>query len=61
MLIERVWPNGWQPDFSESTLDAALIVAAVSESAGLNKTKLMQTESIDGLVSPFQTLNRRYP
>ena len=61
MLIERVWPNGWQPDFPESTLDAALIVAAVSESAGLNKTKLMQTESIDGLVSPFQTLNRRYP
>ena len=61
MLIERVWPDGWQPDFSDSTFDAALIVAAVSESAGLDKSRLMTTESTNDIISPFQTLSRRYP
>ena len=60
-LIERVWPDGWQPSVAESSLDVALMVAAVSESAGLHKTKTIQTDATNGLLSPFETLNRRYP
>ena len=60
-LIERVWPDGWQPSVAESSLDVALMVAAVSESAGLHKTKTIQTDAGNGPLSPFETLNRRYP
>ncbi len=61
MLIDRVWPNGWKPNYSQTSLDAALMVAAVSESAGLHRVQVHDSESNDGIVSPFQTLNRRYP
>ena len=60
-LIDRVWPDGWNPTYSDSSLDAALMVAAVSESAGLHRTQVQEVASNDGPVSPFQTLNRRYP
>ena len=60
-LIERVWPNGWTPTYSDSSLDSALMIAAVSESAGLHRTQAQKVESNDGPISPFQTLNRRYP
>ena len=61
MLIERVWPDGWQPEYSAASLDAALMVAAVSESAGLHKAESILTATNDGPVSTFGTLNRRYP
>ena len=61
MLIDRVWPNGWSPNYSQTSLDAALMVAAVSESAGLHRVQVLESESNNGIVSPFQTLNRRYP
>ena len=60
-LIDRVWPDGWNPTYSDSSLDTALMVAAVSESAGLHRTQVQEVASNDGPVSPFQTLNRRYP
>ncbi|MEC7228749.1 MAG: biotin carboxylase N-terminal domain-containing protein [Candidatus Thermoplasmatota archaeon] len=60
-LIERVWPDGWQPSVAESSIDVALMVAAVSESAGLHKTTTIQTDANNGPLSPFETLNRRYP
>ena len=61
MLIDRVWPNGWSPNYSQTSLDVALMVAAVSESAGLHRVQVTESESNNGIVSPFQTLNRRYP
>ena len=60
-LIDRVWPDGWNPTYSDSSLDTALMVAAVSESAGLHRTQVQEVALNDGPVSPFQTLNRRYP
>jgi len=60
-LIERVWPDGWNPNYSESSSDAALMIAAVSETAGLHRTQVQEVASNDGPVSPFQSLNRRYP
>ena len=61
MLIDRVWPDGWQPNHSQSSLDAALMVAAVSESAGLHRVQTQGVSVSEGPVSPFSTLNRRYP
>ena len=61
MLIDRVWPDGWQPNHSQSSLDAALMVAAVSESAGLHRVQTQDVNVSEGPVSPFSTLNRRYP
>ena len=61
MLIDRVWPDGWQPNHSQSSLDAALMVAAVSESAGLHRVQTQDVSVSEGPVSPFSTLNRRYP
>ena len=61
MLIERVWPNGWNSQADDQTYNAALMVAGVSESAGLHQLKIPVNESVSGPVSPFQTLSRRYP
>ena len=61
MLIDRVWPDGWQPNHSQSSLDAALMVAAVSESAGLHRVQTQDGSVSEGPVSSFSTLNRRYP
>ena len=61
MLIERVWPDGWHPNYEETTLDAALMAAAISESAGLHRAVVAQAGIESGPTSPFQTLNRRYP
>ena len=61
MLIDRVWPDGWQPNHSQTSLDAALMVAAVSESAGLHRVQTQDGSVSEGPVSPFSTLNRRYP
>jgi acetyl/propionyl-CoA carboxylase alpha subunit len=60
-MIETVWPNGWSPQFSSDTLNAALMVAGVSESAGLHRLQSTTTPSDDGPQSPFQSLTRRYP
>ena len=61
MLIERVWPDGWNAEPSEAIHNAALMVAAVSESSGIHKEVIYSANSDDGPVSPFQLLNRRYP
>ena len=58
--IDRLWPNGWQPSVPRGIEDAALMVAAVSESAGLHR-QAFSTSSEEGPISPFATLNRRFP
>jgi acetyl/propionyl-CoA carboxylase alpha subunit len=60
-MIERIWPNGWSPQFSSEILNAALMVAGVSESAGLHNVQATQSSADDGPPSPFQSLTRRYP
>ncbi|DAC26976.1 MAG TPA: ATP-grasp domain-containing protein [Candidatus Poseidoniales archaeon] len=60
-MIERVWPDGWSPQFSSDTLNAALMVAGVSESAGLHQVQSTITSADNGPQSPFQSLSRRYP
>ena len=60
-MIERIWPNGWSPQFSNEILNAALMVAGVSESAGLHTLQATKSSTDDGPLSPFQSLTRRYP
>ena len=61
--IDRLWPNGWTPSISNSQENAALTIAATAESLGLGRK--VQAQSGEGAstgpVSPFATLNRRYP
>ena len=60
-MIERVWPDGWSPQFSNDILNGALMVAGVSESAGLHQVQSTITSADNGPQSPFQSLSRRYP
>ena len=62
-MIDRLWPNGWSPNLPTDFEDAALMAAAVSESAGLHRTSVTtaQSDEQSGPISPFLTLNRRYP
>jgi acetyl/propionyl-CoA carboxylase alpha subunit len=59
--IDRLWPNGWAPSIARSTEDAALMAAAIGESAGLHRSQVQVSEDAQGPTSPFSTLNRRYP
>lgn len=59
--IDRLWPNGWAPSIARSTEDAALMAAAIGESAGLHRSQVQVNEDTQGPTSPFSTLNRRYP
>ncbi len=62
-MIDRLWPDGWSPSIPVEIEDGALMAAAVSESSGLHRQSNSSTESNEysGPVSPFMTLNRRYP
>mgnify|MGYP001177019641 FL=1 len=61
-LIDRVWPDGWNPNISNSLSEAALMVAGISEGSGKHRQNNSNTDSTDnGPVSPFSTLSRRYP
>ena len=59
--IDRLWPDGWHPSVPRSIEDAALMSAAVGESAGLHRTISVVAGSSSGPVSPFATLHRRFP
>jgi len=59
--IDRLWPDGWHPSVPRSIEDAALMSAAVGESAGLHRTVSVVAGSSSGPVSPFTTLHRRFP
>jgi len=61
-LIERVWPDGWSPNISNSLSEAALMVAGISEGSGKHRKNNSNSDSSDnGPASPFSTLSRRYP
>ena len=59
--IDRLWPDGWHPSVPRSIEDAALMSAAVGESAGLHRTVSVVAGNSSGPVSPFATLHRRFP
>ena len=61
-LIDRVWPDGWSPEISNSLTEAALMIAGISEGSGKHRKSNVGTESTDnGPMSPFSTLSRRFP
>ena len=62
-MIDRLWPNGWNPNALVELEDGALMAAAVAESSGLHRQSHSshQSEDFSGPVSPFRTLSRRYP
>ena len=59
--IDRLWPNGWTPIVPRTIEDAALMAAAVGESAGLHRGPVSPQDAAEGPQSPFSTLNRRFP
>jgi len=62
-MIDRLWPSGWSPKVSVELEDGALMAAAVAQSAGLHRqsSPSVRSDNLSGPVSPFTTLNRRYP
>lgn len=63
-MIDRLWPQGWSPSVPVHIEDAALMAAAVGQSAGLHRLHSTPSGGSDdpsGPVSPFATLSRRYP
>jgi acetyl/propionyl-CoA carboxylase alpha subunit len=57
-MIDRLWPDGWAPDQNSIITDAGLLIASSCEAAGFGKQ--LSTKSSEH-ISPFTTLNRRFP
>ncbi|MDP6869920.1 MAG: biotin carboxylase N-terminal domain-containing protein [Candidatus Poseidoniaceae archaeon] len=59
-MIERLWPEGWNPDMELSISSAGLLIASACESS--NYGRIIQHSSGEvGKISPFSTINRRLP
>lgn len=60
-MIDDLYPNGYQFTPQKEDLDVALLTAAVAETTGMHRTTVASSQGEQGIASPFQTLNRRYP
>lgn len=60
-MIDDVFSNGYEFIPTQEHLDVALMTAAVAETTGMHRVSLSTSSSKEGIPSPFQTLNRRYP
>ena len=60
-MIDDLYPNGYQFTLRKEDLDVALLTAAVAETTGMHRTTVASSQGEQGIASPFQTLNRRYP
>jgi hypothetical protein len=60
-MIDDLYPNGYTYNATEDNLNVALMTAAVAETTGMHRTSIATQVGPAGVVSPFQTLNRRYP
>jgi acetyl/propionyl-CoA carboxylase alpha subunit len=60
-MIDDVFPNGYEFIPTQKHLDVALMTAAVAETTGMHRVTVSSSSSKEGISSPFQTLNRRYP
>ena len=59
-MIDRLWPDGWNPDMDEQMRNAALLIAAACESTSHGRV-LTSSSSSSAIPSPFSTINRRFP
>ena len=59
-MIDRLWPDGWNPNISEQMSYAGLLVAAACESTNHGRVLTSSGES-SAIPSPFSTINRRFP
>ena len=57
-MIDRLWPDGWSPDQNEIIRKAGLLIASSCEATAYGKTV---SSIYSEHVSPFATLNRRFP
>ena len=60
-MIDDLYPNGYQFTPRKEDIDVALLTAAVAETTGMHRTTVASSQGEQGIASPFQTLNRRYP
>lgn len=60
-MIDDVFPTGYDFTPIQEHLDVALMTAAVAETTGMHRASISTSSSKEGIPSPFQTLNRRYP
>ena len=60
-MIDDVFSSGYEFNRTQEHLDVALMTAAVAETTGMHRVSLSTSSLKEGLPSPFQTLNRRYP
>ncbi|MGB1955740.1 MAG: acetyl-CoA carboxylase biotin carboxylase subunit [Candidatus Poseidoniaceae archaeon] len=60
-MIDDVFPTGYDFTPTQEHLDVALMTAAVAETTGMHRASISTSSSKEGIPSPFQTLNRRYP
>lgn len=60
-MVDDLYPNGYQFTPRKEDLDVALLTAAVAETTGMHRTMVASSQGEQGIASPFQTLNRRYP
>ena len=60
-LIDRVWPNGWKPNVPKELFNAGLMIAGISESSGKHRNTNSESQMIEGPISPFSTISRRFP
>ena len=59
-MIDRLWPDGWNPDLPAIIADAGLLIASACESTNHGRTATSQSGSSQA-PSPFSQLSRRYP
>jgi acetyl/propionyl-CoA carboxylase alpha subunit len=59
-MIDRLWPDGWNPNLPTTIADAGLLIASACESTNHGRTATSQPGSSQA-PSPFSQLSRRYP
>ena len=59
-MIDRLWPDGWNPNISEQMSNAGLLIAAACESTNHGRV-LTSSGASSAIPSPFSTINRRFP
>ena len=59
-MIERLWPDGWNPNIEPLISDAGLLIAAACQSSNHRRT-ISTGSNFSQMSSPFSTINRRLP
>ena len=57
-MIERLWPDGWNPNIEPLIADAGLLIAAACQSSNHGRT-ISTGSNFSQMSSPFSTINRR--